>query len=51
MGQEVEVDNAEHPIAVLDEHTKPGDTLGGKKVLDRVYGLSIHCFFHLMYCS
>lgn len=27
-GQEVELDHAEHPIAVLDEHTKPGERLG-----------------------
>lgn len=49
-GQEVELHHAEHPIAVLDKHTKPGEILG-KKVLDRVFGLSFYCSFHLIYSS
>lgn len=44
-GQEVELDHAEHPIAVLDKHAKPGEMLG-KKALDCVFGLSFDCFFH-----
>lgn len=50
VGQEVELDHTEHPIAVLDKHTKPGEILG-RKVLDRVFGLSFHCFFQLIYSS
>lgn len=44
-GQEVELDHTEHPIAVLDKHTKPGEMLG-EKALDCVFGLPFHCFFH-----
>lgn len=28
-GQEVELDHAEHPVAVLDQHAKPGENVGG----------------------